>query len=251
MTTRPLRRLTRALLLVTLWLGGGALWQDAAAQGRIVFDATTHAFGTIPEGEQATHAFTFRNTGDAPLRLTDVRPSCGCTTPEWPREAVAPGETGTITVVYDSEGRPGPFHKSVVVLSDGEPSQVNLQIEGHVEPERLTGGDLQGNLLVDAEVADFHFVEQGRALHHTFRLQNNGERPIRIQEARYDHQYLQAAVPPRPLFPGDVIDFTVHLTPADLEVGATFDYPVVLVTDDETQPIKSLRLTGRLIAPTP
>ncbi len=121
----------RALYLLLLFLpfaATTALGQD----GRIAFDEPSHDFGVVAEGEVARHVFTFRNAGEAPLVLKDVRASCGCTTPEWSREPVAPGEAGRITVGYDSAGRPGAFRKSITVVTDGDPSVVVLYIRGDV-----------------------------------------------------------------------------------------------------------------------
>ncbi len=79
--------------------------------------------------------FKFKNTGKEPLILTNVKASCGCTTPQWPREPIMPGQEASIKAVYNSKGRPGNFNKSITVTSnDSEaPTQV-LYISGMVKP---------------------------------------------------------------------------------------------------------------------
>lgn len=124
---RPLRYLLTIVLFAFLTAPA------FAQQGVIVVDTSRYDFGTIQEGETARHVFTFRNEGDAPFKLTAVRPSCGCTTPNWTAEPVAPGKSGQITVEYDSNGRPGPFKKSIYVASTADPDLVILYIEGTVE----------------------------------------------------------------------------------------------------------------------
>jgi hypothetical protein len=94
---------------------------------------TSHDFGNIKEGTQATVEFHFTNTGKVPLVLNSVRASCGCTTPKWTREPVAPGETGTITAIYNSKGRPGNFTKTITVKHNGEGGTSYLTIRGFVE----------------------------------------------------------------------------------------------------------------------
>ena len=94
---------------------------------------TSHDFGNIKEGTQATVEFTFTNTGKVPLVLNSVRASCGCTTPKWTREPVAPGETGKITAIYNSKGRPGNFTKTITVKHNGEGGTTYLTIRGFVE----------------------------------------------------------------------------------------------------------------------
>lgn len=80
----------------------------------MALDKVKHDFGKIPQGQPATHSFKITNTGDAPLVIKDVRPSCGCTTPKWPKKPIAPGESAEIKAVYDAKST-GAFQKSIVV----------------------------------------------------------------------------------------------------------------------------------------
>ncbi len=102
-------------------------------KAKIEFDKTSHNFGTIPEnGGAAVYDFKFTNTGTVPLILTNVRAGCGCTTPEWDRKPVAPGESGLIKVSYNPLGRPGSFIKSIAVNSNASNSVETLTIRGKV-----------------------------------------------------------------------------------------------------------------------
>ena len=99
----------------------------------IEFEKKTHDFGKIPQGKNAAYSFQFTNTGDAPLTLEDVKPSCGCTTPKWPRKPIRPGETADIKAVYDA-GSSGRFQKSITVKTNVEDnSRVVLSIKGRVQ----------------------------------------------------------------------------------------------------------------------
>lgn len=99
---------------------------------KIQFTEETYEFGAIPEGPQGTHVFKFKNTGKEALILNTVKASCGCTTPAWPKEPILPGATGEITVTYNTQGRVGPFNKSVTVTSNAtEPTKV-IYIKGEV-----------------------------------------------------------------------------------------------------------------------
>ena len=105
------------------------------AQAKIDFDEKRHNFGTLAEGPAASFVFSFTNSGDAPLVLSDVKASCGCTTPRWTAQPIAPGETGEIEVKYATKGRPGRFTKTVQVFTNAaEPLQL-LYIEGEVAPK--------------------------------------------------------------------------------------------------------------------
>lgn len=99
----------------------------------IQFDEESHEFGNIKEGTMATYEFKFKNTGKEPLILTNVQASCGCTTPTWTREPIAPGKTGVVTAIYNSNGRPGSFSKSITVTSNAKTSTKILSIRGFVE----------------------------------------------------------------------------------------------------------------------
>ena len=121
------------LLIVTLCCVT-AVWADKGA--RIVAKELTYNFGTIAEADGlASHVFTIQNTGDAPLVITRVTASCGCTRPEWSKAPIAPGQTGEIKVSYDPKGRPGPFYKTVSIYSNGKKGSYNLAIKGSVTPK--------------------------------------------------------------------------------------------------------------------
>jgi len=99
---------------------------------KITFKEETFDFGSIPEGPQVTHEFKFRNEGKEPLILTSVKASCGCTTPAWPKEPILPGKDGVITATYNTQGRPGPFTKSITITSNSAESSRVIFIKGEV-----------------------------------------------------------------------------------------------------------------------
>ncbi|MDR0538335.1 MAG: DUF1573 domain-containing protein [Tannerellaceae bacterium] len=99
----------------------------------IALDEEVYDFGDIKESAgPVTHIFVVKNNGEAPLVITRVLPTCGCTTPEWSKEPIAPNGKGSITVTYDPTGRPGPFNKTVNVLSNGKRGSVTIIIKGNV-----------------------------------------------------------------------------------------------------------------------
>jgi len=116
--------------------------QDKKTDGpQVSFQEESHDFGTIKEGVIAEYTFKFTNTGTQPLILSDVRPSCGCTTPAWSKEPVAPGKTGVITVKYNSAGRPGKFNKSITITSNIPNETKVLFISGTVTPSTDNSSD--------------------------------------------------------------------------------------------------------------
>jgi hypothetical protein len=99
----------------------------------IKFEKETHDFGAIPQGTPATYEFSFKNTGKSPLIITNASASCGCTTPDWTREPIKPGKTGTVKATYNAAS-PGSFTKSVTVVSNAKNSTVILYLKGDVKP---------------------------------------------------------------------------------------------------------------------
>lgn len=101
----------------------------------ISFEKDTHDFGKLEEGNVPKYQFKFTNTGTQPLVITNVRPSCGCTTPNWSKEPVMPGQSGYIEAAYNSKGRPGSFTKSITVSTNIPDQTYVLFIKGEVIPQ--------------------------------------------------------------------------------------------------------------------
>lgn len=94
----------------------------------LTFAETKHDFGNIKQGDIVEHVFKFKNTGNAPLVIKQVDVTCGCTTPEWPKEPIAPGKSGTIKAVFNSAGKMGQQNKVITVQSNAlnAPTQVTI-----------------------------------------------------------------------------------------------------------------------------
>jgi len=97
----------------------------------IKFVSNVHDYGTIEQGSDGSCNFVFTNEGKTPLVLSNVRASCGCTVPTWPREPILPGKEASIKVVYNTNSIGG-FQKSVTVNSNAKNSEVSLTIKGNV-----------------------------------------------------------------------------------------------------------------------
>lgn len=109
----------------------------------LVFDNENHDFGSIKEeGGLATHKFAFTNTGSMPVIIKDVKPSCGCTTPDWTKEPVLPGNTGFVSATFNPSGRPGPFTKTITVNSNASNNPVTLRFNGTVIPKPKSQEDI-------------------------------------------------------------------------------------------------------------
>ena len=103
--------------------------QDKVA--KIEFESETIDYGTIEKGADGVRVFKFKNTGDAPLIITKVKSSCGCTVPKKPEEPVMPGMVGEIEVKYDTN-RVMPIRKTITVTSNADTPTIALKIKGLV-----------------------------------------------------------------------------------------------------------------------
>ncbi|KXX67878.1 DUF1573 domain-containing protein [Flammeovirga sp. SJP92] len=86
----------------------------------LTFEEKTYEFGDIHQGDVVEHTFKFSNTGDAPLVITNVTTTCGCTAPNWPKEPIQPGDNGEILVKFNSRGKRGVQNKPITVYSNAK-----------------------------------------------------------------------------------------------------------------------------------
>ncbi len=112
----------------------------ASAQGVLKFNKTTHDFGKITAGPVAYYTFEAKNTGTAPVVISDAKAVCGCTTPEWSKDPILPGQTRTIKVGFTTAGKNETFNKTVTVYSNAENNNVVLTIKGIVSTAAKTSG---------------------------------------------------------------------------------------------------------------
>jgi len=93
---------------------------------------TLFDFGTVNEGDIITKEFFFTNTGTAPLLITEAKSTCGCTIPEWPKEAIAPDSSGAILVKFNTINRTGAQLKEVSIFANTYPNQQIVKLSGKV-----------------------------------------------------------------------------------------------------------------------
>ena len=120
---------------MALLLFVGLLTWSVSAQektAKIEFKSDTVDYGEIEKGSDGVRVFEFTNTGDAPLVISKVSSSCGCTIPKKPEAPIQPGETGEIQVKYDTN-RVGPIRKAITVISNADTPTIILKIKGTVK----------------------------------------------------------------------------------------------------------------------
>ncbi|EKB50568.1 DUF1573 domain-containing protein [Cecembia lonarensis] len=107
---------------------------DPSTQGKFSFQEMEYDFGTIDEGKVIEHVFKFTNEGEAPLVISNITASCGCTSPDWSKAPVKPGEEGFVKVVFNSTAKPGTQAPTVTIQANTSPNVTRLRMKGNVTP---------------------------------------------------------------------------------------------------------------------
>jgi len=97
------------------------------------FKEESFDFGSVTEGESVSHDFKFTNTGKSDLLISSANGSCGCTVPEYPKEAIKPGKQGVVKVTFNSQDKVGMQHKTVTIIANTIPNSKVLTIMGEVK----------------------------------------------------------------------------------------------------------------------
>ena len=125
--------------LILIMLSQGIYSQDKQDTGKekiskqtlIVFKTTSYDFGKIKYEGNGTAAFIFKNISKNPVKISNIKPSCGCTGTDWTKEEVKKGKKGKIIVKYDTKNI-GTFHKTIAVFLENQQETIQLEIKGEV-----------------------------------------------------------------------------------------------------------------------
>jgi len=98
----------------------------------IAFSETDHNFGDIKKGEKVEHIYEVTNTGTNPLIISNVKPGCGCTVPDFTKEPILPGKKGNITLHFDSTNFDGAVNKAADVFVNVEKAPVKLTFSANI-----------------------------------------------------------------------------------------------------------------------
>ena len=104
----------------------------------ITFEEVKYDFGSVAQGGIVDHTFKFKNTGNAPLVISNIGVSCGCTTPEWTKAPVMPGKTGSITAHFNSTGKIGMQNKVLTIESNAAAGSATVALVGEVKEAGAT-----------------------------------------------------------------------------------------------------------------
>jgi len=194
----------RTLILVVVVLLANL--SGAQSLEPLIFREKIYDFGEIQEtGGNADHEFVFTNNGGRTAKILNVTASCGCTTPGWTKDPIAPGKTGFIKASFDPRGRPGYFNKTLTILTDLDPNPVVLQIKGTViNGVAENESDLTvaaGNLKMKSRSFNMGTVYINRApVRKEFTVMNDGDEPLKfygVAKPEYVHVEMPSVLEPK------------------------------------------------------
>lgn len=211
---------------------------DAQQKGaNISFNTEKHDFGEIKEnGGKVAYKFEFTNTGSQPLIINNVRPSCGCTTPQWSREPVLPGATGFIETKFDPNGRKGPFNKSITITSNANTPNTILHITGNVLEGEKTIEEIyrykMGDIRLKRRNIYFSRIEPEETKTETLEIINPSTQEITVQfKGVPDH--IKIEVTPSTLKPNEKGEIRATYNASKVSDWGSVNNWVVFTTDGQ------------------
>jgi hypothetical protein len=228
--------------------------QGQAQQSKpIQFREEMFDFGTVTEdGGPAVHEFVFTNASGRPMKILSVQASCGCTTPDWSREVVAPGKTGYIQASFNPKGRPGYFNKTLTVTTDLDATPLVLQIKGQVSSQEAKPATTEfqsevGNWKMKTSSFNMGKVyTSDESMTKEFSFVNGGSKAVTYLDKYTAPKYIKVEVTPKVIPAGQ--RGTVKLTyngKLKNQYGFQSDN-VSIQTDDEKEPVKSFSVYATL-----
>lgn len=239
----------RLVLVLNLMLAGNLLW--AQEKGKANFEITQYDFGEIQESDgPVDYKFEFTNSGNSPLMIRGVRASCGCTTPAWTKEEIGPGEKGFIQAQYNPRNRPGSFHKSLTVTTDGDPQVVYLYINGKVIPRPKTiEEDFRvkvGGLRFKSNSVNVGRITTERPVEHSIEVYNDSDTSITFREEIQGPEFIKVSFEPLTLESKKKGLIKVWYDPVHDDNFGFNNHSVEVVTDEKAEANKKLNVLATI-----
>ena len=217
----------------------------------ITFEKTEHDFGKIHEEDgRVSTVFEFKNEGMAPLVLSNVRASCGCTTPTWTKEPVEPGQTGSITVTYNPNGRPGRFQKTVTITSNASEPTKKVYIKGEVLPKQAKPVNKYtlavGTLNMKTKTLDLGTVKKGENKSGELEYANLGKEAHKVELAtNAANAYMINQVTLEEIKPNEIGKFVFAIDTKSTKLYGPVEIKAYVVIDGKKEISETYELTVR------
>ncbi len=223
----------------------------AQERGKIEFSETTHDFGEVNEEDgPITHQFEFTNTGKAPLIISNVKASCGCTTPSWSKEPVMPGQKGFVQAQYNPRNRPGAFQKSITITSDGETPRSVVYIKGKVIPRvKTVEEELRtkvGGLRLKNKTVNMGRITTQNVVKRTIDVYNDSDATFSFTDKTVGPKFIQLSFSPQTLDPKQKGKLTVTYDPNFKDNLGFQNHNVKFYTDEASDAEKELNVMATI-----
>ena len=216
---------------------------DAAIQ----FIKLAHDFGDIKEADGSVeHIFKFVNNSNSVLFINDVKTSCGCTTPDWTKQPVKPGENGFIKAVSDPHNRPGSFNKTLTIVTNSITPQIRLYIKGNVEgilrsPEKEYPVAI-GELRMKYKTVSLEIITNEKPVEQVFSVYNDSDDDIAFEPEYKAPNHIKLKFSPQVLSPKTRGSIEVTYDPRSIDrLGIRSDM-IEFKTNEWSNSIKEIRI---------
>ena len=210
-------------------------------------------FGNIEEEKGSVlHEFMFTNASGRPVKILSVQASCGCTTPDWTKEVIAPGKTGYIQASYNPKGRPGYFNKTLTVTTDLEGAALILQIKGQVvsageKPSVTEFQATKGNLKFKTSSFNMGKVYlKDEFVVREFPFINSGSKVVTYLDKVVAPKYIKVEVQPKTIAANGRAVLTLRYNGKLKDQYGFQSDNIDLYTDDVLEPVKSFTVLATL-----
>ena len=214
----------------------------------VKFKKLLHDFGSIKEeSERVSTVFSFQNISKTPIYITKVETSCGCTTPEYSKDTIMPGDTGYVRAIYETRGRGGDFHKNLFVYFNQKDLFQSLMISGHVIPEANLAqkpshfSTTYSNLAFTTTMAEFPNLKNTQKQSFKMKAYNYMGYPIRIYEVQAP-EFLSIDVQDSLIDVNDSLTITVTIDGSMVGSFGEIRRRFGILTDDPTGTTKILHV---------
>jgi hypothetical protein len=237
------------VLIVILALVSATVFAQQAKP--VQFREEQFDFGSVKEdGGPVVHEFVFTNTSNRPVKILSVQASCGCTTPDWSKDAVAPGKTGFVQASYNPKGRPGYFNKTLTVTTDYEANPIILQIKGNVSTQGV-GSDGEftfssGNWKFKSSAFNLGKVYlKDEATVRDFQFLNSGKEAVTVAKV-VGPEHIKVDVTPKTIKGGEKGHVKITYNGKKKQLYGFQSDNVEIHTDDAENPVKSFSVYATL-----
>ncbi|MBC7383606.1 MAG: DUF1573 domain-containing protein [Bacteroidia bacterium] len=224
---------------------------DPKAKGLMLFDYLKYDFGNLNEkGGRVFHKFVFTNTGNAPIRILNVSTSCGCTSSEWLRTVVLPGQKGYVNAAFEPNGKQGAFDKKLTIETNGVPTYIDLTIRGMVYASKYNFADTYkyqyGHLAVITNSINFPAIKNTGYDSAEIGFYNMSNKKIYLLKIEAPNNMI-VSKPYDHLMPNTDIKIKLKYYPRNPVEYGPVKHEIKITTNDDSLPVKVFYVSANVV----